>query len=117
MDDDRSSGKSRSLAQHGSVRASNGSGDKMNDATANANIQPVAWMMVNHAHPQSTKSLHFVPPTHWHITWKAEPLYDQAALDAAVAAERERCAVVLEMLGHSGCAAIVRAQGSPQRGA
>ena len=28
-----------------------------------------------------------------------EPLYDQAALDAAVAAERERCAKVCESLG------------------
>ena len=29
-----------------------------------------------------------------------EPLYDQAALDAAVAAERERCAKVCDAIAH-----------------
>ena len=44
------------------------------------------------------------------------PLYDQAALDAAVAAERERCAVICEGMGamealegeEEGSAAMVR---------
>lgn len=35
------------------------------------------------------------PCAWWVPLWpRAEPLYDQAALDAAVAAERERCATV-----------------------
>lgn len=50
-------------------------------------------MMVNPTHLPESRSLHWEPQA-WHITWDAVPLYDKAALDAAVAAERERCAVV-----------------------
>jgi hypothetical protein len=52
--------------------------------------KPVAWLMVNPTHPRLTPSVTLTPETGWHITWKSCPLYDQAAIDAAVAVERER---------------------------
>jgi len=36
--------------------------------------EPVAVMMVNSAHGHG-KTLHFVAPTDWHISWNAVPLY------------------------------------------
>jgi hypothetical protein len=53
-------------------------------------------MMVNPTNPRLTPSVTLTPETGWHFTWEARPLYDQAAVDAAVAAERERCAAVAE---------------------
>jgi hypothetical protein len=49
-------------------------------------------MMVNAAHPRLMPSVTLTPETGWHITWESRPLFDQATIDAAVAAERERCA-------------------------
>jgi hypothetical protein len=56
--------------------------------------KPVAWLMVNTANPRLKPSVTLTPETCWHITWEARPLFDQATIDAAVAAavakERER---------------------------
>jgi hypothetical protein len=49
-------------------------------------------MMVNAAHPRLMPSVTLTPKTGWPITWEARPLFGQATIDAAVAAERERCA-------------------------
>jgi len=50
-------------------------------------------------------TLKFTKPG-WAVMQKdVQPLYDQAALDAAVAAERERCAILVEtcdVSGHDG---------------
>jgi hypothetical protein len=59
--------------------------------------KPVAWMMVNSTNPRLTPSVTLTPETGWHITWEALPLYDQAAVDAAVAAERERCKRIIQL--------------------
>ena len=64
-------------------------------------VRPRAWMMVNPTHMPESRSLHW-QQQEWHITWEAEPLYDQAAIDAAVAAERERCAKLCDDIGRIG---------------
>ena len=64
--------------------------------------KPVAWMMVNTAHPRLTPSVTLTPQTGWHITWEAHPLFDQATVDAAVAAERERIALAWDGCRHEG---------------
>ena len=68
--------------------------------------KPVAWMMANPTCPTLKRTLHWVAPTDWHITWEAHPLYDRATLDAAVAqavaAERERIAVLVEWYPTNG---------------
>jgi hypothetical protein len=46
-------------------------------------------MMVNPTHSPESRSVH-LEPQDWHITWEERPLFDKAALDAAVAAERYR---------------------------
>jgi hypothetical protein len=55
-------------------------------------------MMVNPTNPRLTPSVTLTPETGWHFTWEARPLYDQAAVDAAVAAERERIGVALRAM-------------------
>jgi hypothetical protein len=37
--------------------------------------EPVAWMMINPAHPDFGKSLVWQPPEVWHFSWQAVPLY------------------------------------------
>lgn len=66
--------------------------DEQQPDVAEPPARPTAWMMVNPTHLPQSRSLHWEPQNDWHITWLAEPLYDKAALDAAVATERERCA-------------------------
>jgi hypothetical protein len=61
-------------------------------------VRPRAWALAaaggDYDYLRSVPSLpnNGDPPMNW------EPLYDQATLDAAVAAERERCAVLCDQL-------------------
>jgi hypothetical protein len=84
-------------------------------------IKPFAWLYTSAAgafalHRDAT-SLRFEadmkaatehPLRHWML-----PLYEQSALDAAVAAERERFAQQLERLGCDHCAAALRNEAQP----
>ena len=58
---------------------------------------PRAWMMVNKKYGL-TPSLHWEPQNRRDVTWQAEPLFDKAALDAAVDAEREQYTKEIERL-------------------
>ena len=58
---------------------------------------PRAWMMVNKKYGL-TPSLHWEPQNRRDVTWQAEPLFDKAALDAAVDAEREQYTQEIERL-------------------
>ena len=78
---------------------------------------PIGYWMRDDANGRCLRYVHGVPvglsrDSRW------APLYDQAALDAAVAAERERCAMVCETLQSRSseydaatldCAAAIRA--------
>ena len=62
-----------------------------------AKHKPVAWMMVNPSHLPGSRSLHWVPQNDWHATWEALPLFDQSALDAAVADVRSQYVTALRL--------------------
>lgn len=77
-------------------RARTGSEGSMSEHTP----KPRAWLTTRTL--DGTKTLRLADTTanaeyaKAHRNWQWEPLYDQATLDAAVAAERERCAVIAE---------------------
>jgi len=66
--------------------------------------KPAAWIGVGLITGNKFAALDDEPRSDFCGPW--EPLYDRAALDAAVAAERERCAKVCdeEAAGFGGCA-------------
>lgn len=66
--------------------------------TVDQPVRPVAWWHTNeNGNIQCWTSAHAdALRLAREVGFAIEPLYDQAALDAAVAAKRERCAVIVE---------------------
>ncbi len=62
-------------------------------------VRPCAWVRRNGGFNSGVANFGADCPPGWKLA--AEPMYDRAALDAAVAAERERCAKICEAQEYS----------------